>query len=687
MNLVAALAYWVIVILWLAVLLTVAIASRRQRRTLGTSKLLLLVVAIDTVRNIVENIYFGAYFGSQYGVFPSSIMGTLGQPALLILPKLFNVAAAAVVLLLLLYRWLPSSQSEKAKAERVTNEACQALGREMEEHRRLFETSVDLIIVTDKDRVLKRISKSCEPILGYQPSALLDRYGGDLVSENDIENLRNEMSRSIAGDTASMRNVCCGFRHRKGHMVPLELSGVWSDQTQRFFLIGRDMTASREASTRLNHLAHFDSLTKLPNRTSLVRDLDLQMLPTETRPLAIVMFDLDDFKDVNDGLGHKIGDCLLQRVAERLRLSGFSGASFYRSSGDEFVMLLADCQDPLYVNYAVEKILHSLHAAFDINDQRIVSGASAGIAFSPRDAATSEELLANVDLALYAAKDAGRGKSRVYMPFMKASAHSRLEINRELRSAVENKEFVLHFQPQVRLLDGAIVGVEALLRWNHPSRGLLAPNMFIEALAESPLAERVGTWILESACAAASRWHRKGHAVRAAVNLFPCQFADGNLAARVKGILARAGLPPSALELEITENIVLGNGAILASLTALREVGVHIAFDDFGTGYASLSCVAAYPLTRIKIDRSFVKNIDGNSSLHQTAIASSIIILAHNLGLSVTAEGVETDAQEAFLREKGCDEVQGFKYSRPVSLETLEQLITQAGAPLIHLSA
>jgi PAS domain S-box-containing protein len=275
MSLAAASIYWVIVCLWSAILVTVAVAFARNATRLGSAKLLLIVVMIDTVRNILENVYFGAYFGAQYGFFSQYLTTVLGQPYLLIIPKLANVAAALFVLSLLVFRWLPHTQRERAKAETVLRETRDALDQESEEHRRLFETSVDLIVVTDADRIIRRISNSCEAILGYRTDELLNRYGGELASPDDIDAFRDGLDRSLHGEV--IQNVECRFRHKHGHDVVLQISGVWSPRAQRFFLIGRDMTASKLASDQLSELAHLDQLTNLPNRTSFIRDFNVFM--------------------------------------------------------------------------------------------------------------------------------------------------------------------------------------------------------------------------------------------------------------------------------------------------------------------------------------------------------------------------------------------------------------------------
>jgi EAL domain-containing protein (putative c-di-GMP-specific phosphodiesterase class I) len=344
------------------------------------------------------------------------------------------------------------------------------------------------------------------------------------------------------------------------------------------------------------------------------------------------------------------------------------------------------CGDPREIAGLVDAILKRLGEAFDINGHRLFIGASAGIAIAPADGKTVEDLISNADLALYDAKAAGGHGYRLFLPVLRAKAQARRELDTELRRAWAENEFVLYYQPQIRMRDGAVVGAEALLRWRHPKQGILGPGAFIEALAESAVVLDVGRWILHTACESAAAWRAKRlPPLRIGVNLFPGQFHGGTLLADVETALQLSGLPADALEIEITENIALAHDeATLAALRTLRAVGVRLAFDDFGTGYASLSYLARYPLSTIKIDQSFVRKIANNPSREDTAIVRSIIVMAHNLGLEVIAEGVETAAQAAFLRSEKCDEVQGFLYAKPLPKSEFEEFVrSRRTSPLL----
>jgi len=677
MSLAAALIYWVIVALWLAVLTTVCVAFVRNPRTFGAVRLLLSVIVIDTVRNIIENLYFGLYFGGQYGLFPASIVGVLGSPVYLILPKLMNVVAACAVFGLLVLRWLPSASKERSDADANVHEKTEALNQEAEERRRLFETSLDLILVTDRSGIFVRVSPSSLPTLGYRPEEMIGHSGAEFIYPEDLESTRHEMQFARKGQHT--RNFETRYVHKNGRIVSLGWSGVWSEPEQKHFFFGRDMTERKMAEEQLRQLAHFDQLTGLPNRVSLRDDIDKilkERAGDSARPMTIATFDLDGFKDVNDTLGHPVGDRLLQEVARRLT-SVSDEMRVYRLGEDEFVLLLKNCGDPLVATEVAETVLNNLTAQFDLDGHRLFIAASAGLAIAPAHGSNVDDLLANADLALYDAKAAGGRLCRLYVPTLRARAKHRRELDTELRRACAKQEFVLYFQPQVRSSDGAVIGAEALLRWQHPERGILAPGLFIDALCESAVAIETGRWILATACKTAASWRAKGlPPIRMGVNLFPAQFRNGSLLLDVEHALSESGLPPDALELEITENIALGREeGTLSPLKALRAKGIGIAFDDFGTGYASLSYLTRYPLTRIKIDRSFIQKIGAQCAVEDSAIVRSIIVMGRNLGLEVIAEGVETIAQAQFLEAEGCHELQGFLFSKPLPADAFERFL------------
>ncbi|MGY4435098.1 diguanylate cyclase (GGDEF)-like protein [Bradyrhizobium sp. F1.13.1] len=465
--------------------------------------------------------------------------------------------------------------------------------------------------------------------LGYLPEEIIGRSTAELIAPEDLESTWREMERGRRGQ--HMRNFETTFVHKNGRIVPLSLSGVWSEPEQKHFVFGRDMTERQVAEEQLRKLAHFDQLTGLPNRVSLQQDIDgllRERAGGPAGPIVVAMLDLEGFKDINDTLGQPVGDSLLQEVARRLT-SVSNDARVYRLDGDEFVLLVKNCGDPLVATGFVEMILKGLSAQFNLDGHQLFVVARVGLAMAPGHGANAHDLLANADLALHDAKASGTRSSRLYVPTLRAKAKHRRELDTELRRACANQEFVLYFQPQVRTSDGALTGAEALLRWHHPERGILEPGAFIDALCRSAVAIETGRWILTTACKTAAFWCAKGlPPIRMGVNLFPAQFRNGSLLQDVEKALSESGLRPEALELEITENIALGReDGTLSPLRELRARGVGIAFDDFGTGYASLSYLTRYPLTRIKIDRSFIQKIGGQAAAEDMALVRSIIVI------------------------------------------------------------
>ncbi len=426
----------------------------------------------------------------------------------------------------------------------------------------------------------------------------------------------------------------------------------------------RDLSDRKQAEQRIQHLAHHDSLTGLPNR-ALFRDRLAQAMSMAERTghtIALLCLDLDGFKSVNDLLGHPVGDQVLIEVGNRLRTCLRDSDTIARLGGDEFAIVLGFCEQPAGASTLGERIVALLAEPFEIGGQQVVIGTSIGIALYPSDAAAPEVLLRNADLALYRAKRDGRGVFRFFEQAMDERLQQRRLLEQDLRGAMQRGELRLHYQP---LLDSAtleIDGFEALLRWEHPVRGAISPAQFVPVAEESGLIVPLGEWVLQTACTEAASWSRPW---RIAVNLSPAQFKQRDLASSIATILARTGLPPGRLELEITEGILIDDAErALLMLGELKSLGVRIALDDFGTGYSSLSYLRRFPFDKLKIDASFVQGLgDGGEA---DAIVRAIVALGRSLSLSITAEGVETPHQLALLREQACDQVQGFLLGRPM---------------------
>jgi diguanylate cyclase (GGDEF)-like protein/PAS domain S-box-containing protein len=536
----------------------------------------------------------------------------------------------------------------------------------------VIDASPVAIICSDPSRRIFLWNRSAEKIFGYTTEEAVGQPANMVPGKPEDES-RGLFRRALMGET--LRNLRLKRRRKDGILVDVRAAAApmyHPDGTVRGVARAfEDITDQVRAEDQLERVAHYDQLTGLPNRLTLQKELGrLLSGDASQKSNAIALFDLDGFKDVNDTLGHSTGDQLLIEVGQRLSDVAGDHGSVCRLGGDEFVVIIPDCGDPLLISGLVDAMLKRLAEPFKINDQVLHVGGSGGIAIAPADGDNVDELIANADLALYQAKSDGGRTFRFFLPVLRAQAQARRSLDLELRRAFAESEFELYFQPQVRLNDETVVGAEALIRWRHPERGILAPGAFIDTLGTSPIASEVSRWIIHTACEKTAAWRAAGLPLcRIGVNLFPSQLGDERLLRDIDDALRVTGLPADVLELEITENVAL-NFDDATALQKIHEKGVKLAFDDFGTGYASLSYLTRFPLTRIKIDRSFVGKITDDAS--DAAIVRSLIAMAHNLGLQVIAEGVETPMQAAFLLNEKCEEAQGFLYAKPLPARDFE---------------
>ncbi|WP_018011895.1 EAL domain-containing protein [Sinorhizobium medicae] len=437
----------------------------------------------------------------------------------------------------------------------------------------------------------------------------------------------------------------------------------------------------KRAEDRISFLAHHDALTGLPNRVLFEEQVDgmLEEIRERDQCAVLAFLDLDNFKLINDSLGHAAGDELLKAVAGRMRASVRKTDFVVRVGGDEFIILLNGLpKERDIVLSRLEDIRSAIAMPLQLQGRSLQVSCSMGVACFPNQGRTAGELLANADMAMYRAKELGRDNIQVFTEEMAARAHERLQWQEELREALAGEEFLLHFQPQMNLGTGRIFAAEALLRWNHPVRGIISPSVFIPLAEETGLIVPIGDWALRAACRQLKAWQDAGlPPLIISVNVSARQFRERNWASRVAEILKETGLEARYLELELTESLIMQDvpGAI-ATMHALEAIGVHLAIDDFGTGYSSLSALKRFPVRRLKIDRSFVTDIPLDAD--DMAITSAIISLAQKLGLRVIAEGVESEAQVEFLQKAGCDEIQGYFFSRPLSAEAFESLLSSA---------
>jgi len=435
----------------------------------------------------------------------------------------------------------------------------------------------------------------------------------------------------------------------------------------------------REAREKIQYQAYHDPLTGLPNRVLLHDRLKVALTQAEYKHqmVAVLLIDLDRFKNINETLGHRMGDLLLQNVAERVTECAREGDTVSRLGGDEFIMILSDIAQVQEVITVANKIVDVLsNEPFDLDGEELYITPSIGISVYPNDGDDAETLVKNADMAMYRAKEHGRNNYQLHTPAMNAAATERLALENNLRRALDKDEFAVHYQPKIDLNSGRMTGMEALIRWNHSEWGLVPPFKFIPVAEETGLIVPIGDWVLRTACEQNKRWQEQGFPpMRVAVNLSGHQF-DTMLVGKVRRVLMETGLEPEWLELEITESMLMKNTDLVVGIIQdLKDMGIHISIDDFGTGYSSLSYLERFPIDTLKIDQSFVRFIENPET--DAVLARAIISLAHSLNLKVIAEGVETETQLEFLREENCDACQGYYFSKPVPAEEFETLMVE----------
>lgn len=535
-------------------------------------------------------------------------------------------------------------------------------------------TSTTPVIWFDENLNIVEWNAAAAASHGYQPGDRAVLLFDQLLPERERSAFRHLIEQAIT--TGSLDQL----------EIPVEMNGLrkdgsefrfgfslfgWRDSGRmKFEAVLKDLTLQQREEEELRQQANIDTLTGLANRGKFYRSVEEAII--KALPTAVLMIDLDGFKDVNDTLGHLLGDAILREVGSRLKQLAGPNDVVARIGGDEFGIMLANLNDPQVAMQLADAMITIIATPIIVEGQEVRVAASCGVAIAPAQAQEALELVSDADLALFKAKSIGRGRLSLFTPALRMEALARRRYGLELHRAVSQGEFLLFYQPQVNLASGNVIGAEALIRWKHPERGLLAPAAFLQALERGTLAATVGSWILNEACAQAAYWRRNGAPdFRIGVNLCGAQFRVGDLASEVIETLKRHGLPAAALELEVTENIVLDNDDIVLDvLQRLHDHGVGIAFDDFGTGYASLSLLKTYPLTRIKIDQTFVRGIQ--NSKRDASVIRAILDMARSFDLETIAEGIETESVKNYLLQEMCNEGQGYLFGKPMSAHQFE---------------
>lgn len=545
-------------------------------------------------------------------------------------------------------------------------------------YKSLYENSQDGIVSVDLQYRVTSHNTNALKITGFSSKQvmhqLISTLSGIIVYE-DQERVKQMFQRSFAGETLNHETAIIREDGMRIELNVAHVPVVVDGEVVGSYIIFKDITAEKRAQMKVNHLAFHDELTGLPNRRKFNQAIaeTIEQSSTSDSHFAVMVLDIDRFKIINDSLGHMVGDQFLQEVSGRIQqaIEG-QDVMLARMGGDEFTLLCRNYETQDTIKRLAEQIISCIQAPYRLKDSDFYVSASIGIALFPSHGQDAVQLLKNADTAMYEVKKKGKNDYQFFTGELDRVLQEKIELEGDLRKAIERGELLLHYQPQIRTEDRAMIGMEALVRWQHPTRGLLSPGVFIPLAEETGLIYEMGTWVLREACKQMRMWHvQGGPLIPISVNLSSQQFHQPKLADYIMAILQETGLEPKYLELEITESMMMDAALSSSILNQLNEYGIRISLDDFGTGYSSLSYLKMFPIQKVKIDRSFIRDITNNSD--DRAIVSTIIAMAMHLNMEVIAEGIETKDQLDILTDNSCRKIQGYYFSKPLSASVVEE--------------
>ncbi len=591
----------------------------------------------------------------------------------------------AVLFSVLFYRWIDTRFRHYNRDIAARNAALRVSARELQLSAQVFDASNEAIAILDHRFQIVSINPAVEQVTGFQRAELVGRHSSALAGDDGAAcELWHEAATHLEQHTRWAGEMPLKRADASRYFGGVSIGAIIADdgQPSHFVVSLADITEQKDTEQRLRQLAEYDALTGLPNRVLLLDRMSsaIENARRHNQHLAVLFIDLDRFKNINDSLGHAVGDALLRQVARRLGDVVRSCDTVSRLGGDEFVVLLTELDSAARAGSVARKVLKTLATAYDLDGHELTVTPSIGITVFPDDGENRDLLLKNADAAMYHAKESGRNNYHFFTRELNERAQLRLELENELRRALGRHEFQLHYQPQFDLLTGALIGAEALLRWDHPERGMIPPDQFIPIAEETGLIVPLGVWILRQACTTAQAWRDEGlPEISMAVNISAIQVRRDHLDVTVARALADSGLPGRLLELELTESALMSNQAHVSStLDTIQASGVRLAIDDFGTGYSSLAYLKRFKLDKLKIDRSFIRDLTEDAD--DAHLTRAIIGIGHNLDMKVIAEGVETAAQEHFLSQLGCDYAQGYLYAKPLPASEFRQMQFELGS-------